>query len=129
MKKYILYIILIAIMITSFFISGLFFANSGLINFKGDGIDNEKSIQILTELDKLPMVSIDVYNIIFQSYGELAEINKDNIILASSSGEKEIFVCDIDLSEFNESDKVMLYYNYLPEGGKKIIKIKRIERL
>jgi len=125
MKKYIVYIILITLMIVSFFISGLFFADSGLINFQEDEINNEKSIQILTELDKLPLIKIDVYEIIFCSSGELIEKNKDNVSFISSSGEKEIFVCDIDLSNFNEEDKVKVCYNYLPEGGKKVVRIKK----
>lgn len=126
MKKYIVYIVLVVLMITSLFVSGLFFDNSGLVNYE-NGIDNEKSIQILTELDKLPLISIDAYKIIFHSYGELTEINGNRITIVLS-GEKEIFIYEEDLSEFKKGDWLRVYYNYLPEGGKKVTKVERIDK-
>ncbi|MCW8966387.1 MAG: hypothetical protein OQK82_06855 [Candidatus Pacearchaeota archaeon] len=126
MRKYILYIILISLMMSSFFISGLFFANSGLVSFNGKGVDTEKSIEILVELDKLPMISIDPYDLTFYSSGELVDFDKETLTFNSDFSGEEVFFYTANLSKLKQGDEAKIYYNYLQKGGRNIFKIKKI---
>lgn len=122
MKKYIGYIVLIVLMMVCFFVSGLFLVNSGLFDFKNGGINDEKGLQILKEIDTLPLVEIDVYDINFQVYGELIEVEEGEIVI-ESYGESLVFFYEGEISDFKKGEKIRVYYKYLPKGGKKISKI------
>jgi len=49
----------LVIMLISFVISGLFFANSGMFDENGD-FDKERTYEMLNELDNTPLVNFDV---------------------------------------------------------------------
>jgi hypothetical protein len=96
--------------------------HSGMFSDNGE-FDEDKGIQILAELDKLPLIEIDVYEITFTSYGTLIEINEKNLTVFSKHSEKnETFIYD-KTSDLKEGEKVKVYYNYFPEGEKKVLKV------
>lgn len=112
-------------MFGSFFVSGLFLMSSGLLNVE-NGIDNEQSIKVLAELDKLPLIVIDVYEINFRIYGELTEINENGFSVFSFQKGKVVFAYNGNLSEFSEGEMVGVYYNYLPDGGREVVRIRKV---
>lgn len=124
MKKYLLYIILITFMMSCFLVSGLFFMNSGIVDIH-TGIDNENSIHILAEINALPLIYINPYNIIFCASGKIADIKDKEFDFVPFYGDKESFSYEGNLSNFSSEEEVRIYYNYLPEGGKKIVRIRK----
>lgn len=122
MKRYIVYIILIVLMFASFFVSGLFFVSSGLVDFE-TGVDNEGSIRILAKLDTLPFITIDPYQIDFYLRGKVLDLDNESIRLVSYHGKEDVFYYG-NSSFFDVDDELIVIYNYLPEGGKKIVRIR-----
>ncbi len=120
-----MYVILIVLMIGCFFLSGLFFMDSGLVD-PGTGIDNENSIRILAELDALPMVQIEPYDINFYRRGELTGIGNGSLTIASYRENGDTFLYPGNTSVFRKGEWLRIYYRYLPEGGKRIFKVERI---
>ncbi len=127
MKKYIVYMILTSLMLASFFISGLFFVNSGMIDFQDGEFDEENGIRFLADLDTLPLIKIDAYEIDFHSHGEIIAISNESISFFSYHEDEETFDYDGDSSGFSEGERIVVYYNYLPEGGKKVVRIRRAD--
>ena len=123
MKKYIWAILLIALMFSSFLISGLFFLNLGIINSDLDDIDDEHTEKILIELDRLPLVDINPYEVNFYSRG-IFEGNENGKLIINSQGEIKEFYYEGNDS-FEQGDSVEIYYNFLPEGEKKIFWIRK----
>ena len=123
MKKYIWIIVLLVVMFASFLISGLFFLNSGLIDSQTNSIDNRQSIEILKELNKLPLVQINVYEIDFYKKGILEKIGNGELVI-NLNGDKKVFLYDGN-SSINEGEFVIFYYNFLPDDKQKIIWIQK----
>lgn len=123
MKKYILNLILVVLMMASFFISGLFFVDSELVDFE-KGINNEKSIAILSELDGLPLIEVNPYEISFFMRGEIVEVSLGSVVIWSD-GVGESFVLNFDISDFEKGEVVVVGYRYLPEGGREVFWVEK----
>jgi hypothetical protein len=119
-------IILFVLSVASFFMSGLFFINSGFVSLDGNGIDNRQSIELIAELDKLPLVYVNPYEINFCKSGKIIEINEKDFSFAPVYGEQERFSYDINLSEINTENRAIVCYNYLPMEGKKAFYVKNV---
>jgi hypothetical protein len=119
MKKVIISLVLMVVM---FFISGLFFLNSEMFDENGD-FSEKNAIAILTELDKIPLLDFDVDSIRFNSYGTVISIEDGSILVSSKNKGKEFIYYD-NLSKLGKGDKVMVLYEYSPEGEIEVTSLK-----
>jgi hypothetical protein len=121
-------IILLVLSVTSFFTSGLFFLNSEFVSLDGRGIDNRQSVEMIAELDKLPLIDIDAYEIEFCISGNITDVKDKEFSFVSVLNEQENFLSDLNMSAIDTEKIVLVCYNYLPEDGKKATHIKNLNR-
>lgn len=127
MKKIIILLVSIVLMIACFFTSWLFFMSSGMIDEDTLELNEWKTVQIIRDLDKIPLIRIGADEVIFTSHGTLAEINDNNLLLSSWRANNS-FVYSGNLPGIEEGDRIMVYYRYSPKGEVIVTKIKKISQ-
>ena len=112
MKKIIISLILI---VTFFFVSWLFFLNSGIIDDNWE-LDEIQTVKITAELDKLPLINTD--ELVFDSHGTLMEIGNETLTFKEGN---ETFIHSENISGLNIGDEVRVEYKYSSEYEKEVL--------
>jgi len=118
-------IITIMLMLLCYFTAALFFLNSGIIDDQGS-LDEIRSIKILQELDKIPLVNTDVEDITFSTYGTVKSITSESITISAHHHKIETFSHNGNLSILQEGDTAWISYGYSTEFEKEIIQFRKV---
>jgi hypothetical protein len=114
MKKIIISLILVAV---CFFVSGLFFLDSGIIDDNWE-LNEIRAVEISEELDKISFINTG--EITFDSHGTLVEL--ENFTVSTKKG-NETFIHSLNISEFSLGDKVVVHYRYSSDYEKEVTSI------
>lgn len=117
-------IIMIILMMVCFFLSGLFFLNSGIFNANGE-LDEVRAVEITRELNKIPLVNYD--DMTFHVSGTVIAIGEDSIVIREYHGKE--FVFNYDPVGLRVGDKARIYYQYSETYEKEVIEVQDIGRL
>lgn len=126
--KIIITIIAIILVTLCYFISGLFFFNSGIMDNNLQQLNETRTIEILRELDKIPLINTNADHIEFNSYGIITKISKDSISIKTHN-EIKTFSHNQNISNLKEDDKIWIYYTYSQDYKKEIKNIRKILQL
>ena len=123
MKSIVILVISLVVMVSCFFISGLFFLSSGMIDENTGNLNEWRTFQLVSDLDKIPLMHFDTADMEFTSYGTVIDITNTSLIITSRKG-NESFLYKGNLSSLNTTGGIKVSYTFSPEGEEQVTRLR-----